>query len=86
MKRLTQALGGRYLWIERDDCTGLASGGKMTRKGPRSPTMCARQRPSMRRWACHATSKRGQNVVFLHNGGSVALYGYMHALKDALAA
>jgi len=30
--------------------------------------------------------KKGQNVVFLHTGGSVALYGYMHAFKDALAA
>ena len=29
--------------------------------------------------------KKGQNVVFLHTGGSVALYGYMHAFKDALA-
>jgi L-cysteate sulfo-lyase len=25
--------------------------------------------------------KKGQNVVFLHTGGSVALYGYMHAFK-----
>ena len=30
--------------------------------------------------------KKGQNVVFLHTGGSVALYGYMHAFKGALAA
>jgi L-cysteate sulfo-lyase len=28
--------------------------------------------------------KKGQNVVFLHTGGSVALYGYMHAFQDAL--
>jgi L-cysteate sulfo-lyase len=30
--------------------------------------------------------KKGQNVVFLHTGGSVGLYGYMHAFKDTLAA
>jgi L-cysteate sulfo-lyase len=30
--------------------------------------------------------KKGQNVVFLHTGGSVGLYGYQHAFKDALAA
>ena len=29
---------------------------------------------------------KGQNVVFLHTGGSVGLYGYMHAFKDTLAA
>jgi L-cysteate sulfo-lyase len=28
--------------------------------------------------------RKGQNVVFLHTGGSVALYGYMHAFRDAL--
>ena len=28
--------------------------------------------------------KKGQNVVFLHTGGAVALYGYMHAFKDQL--
>ena len=27
MKRLSDALGGPNLWIKRDDCTGLASGG-----------------------------------------------------------
>ena len=32
MKRLTEALGGPNLWIKRDDCTGLASGGNKTRK------------------------------------------------------
>ena len=26
--------------------------------------------------------KKGQNIVFLHTGGSVALYGYMDAFKD----
>ena len=26
--------------------------------------------------------KKGQNVVFLHTGGAVALYGYMHAFKN----
>ena len=30
--------------------------------------------------------KKGQNIVFLHTGGSVGLYGYQHAFKDALAA
>ena len=30
--------------------------------------------------------KKGQNVVFLHTGGSVALYGYMHAFKEAISA
>jgi len=29
--------------------------------------------------------KKGQNVVFLHTGGAVGLYGYLHAFKGALA-
>ena len=32
MTRLTEALGGPNLWIKRDDCTGLSSGGNKTRK------------------------------------------------------
>jgi len=32
MPRLTEHLGGPNLWIKRDDCTGLASGGNKTRK------------------------------------------------------
>ena len=32
LKRLSEALGGPNLWIKRDDCTGLASGGNKTRK------------------------------------------------------
>ncbi len=32
MKRLSDLLGGPNLWIKRDDCTGLASGGNKTRK------------------------------------------------------
>ncbi len=32
MTRLTAHLGGPRLWIKRDDCTGLASGGNKTRK------------------------------------------------------
>jgi L-cysteate sulfo-lyase len=32
MPRLTEALGGPSLWIKRDDCTGLATGGNKTRK------------------------------------------------------
>jgi L-cysteate sulfo-lyase len=32
MQRLTQVLGGPNLWIKRDDCTGLATGGNKTRK------------------------------------------------------
>ncbi len=32
MPRLTALLGGPTLWIKRDDCTGLASGGNKTRK------------------------------------------------------
>ncbi len=35
---------------------------------------------------CHKGHfKKGQNIVFLHTGGSVALYGYMHAFKDLSA-
>jgi L-cysteate sulfo-lyase len=30
--------------------------------------------------------KKGENVVFLHTGGSVALYGYRHAFKEAISA
>ena len=32
MDRLSALLGGPRLWIKRDDCTGLASGGNKTRK------------------------------------------------------
>lgn len=32
MPRLTQALGGPNLYIKRDDCTGLGTGGNKTRK------------------------------------------------------
>lgn len=32
MERLSKHLGGPKLWIKRDDCTGLATGGNKTRK------------------------------------------------------
>ena len=32
MPRLTEHLGGPTIWIKRDDCTGLATGGNKTRK------------------------------------------------------
>ncbi|MCW2308484.1 D-cysteate sulfo-lyase [Rhodobium gokarnense] len=32
MPRLTEALGGPQIWIKRDDCTGLSTGGNKTRK------------------------------------------------------
>jgi len=32
MPRLAEALGGPPIWIKRDDCTGLATGGNKTRK------------------------------------------------------
>jgi L-cysteate sulfo-lyase len=32
MENLTKLLGGPKLWIKRDDCTGLATGGNKTRK------------------------------------------------------
>ena len=32
MPRLSASLGGPQLWIKRDDCTGLATGGNKTRK------------------------------------------------------
>ena len=32
MPRLSELLGGPNLWIKRDDCTGLATGGNKTRK------------------------------------------------------
>lgn len=32
MERISMALGGPNLWIKRDDCTGLSSGGNKTRK------------------------------------------------------
>jgi L-cysteate sulfo-lyase len=32
LPRLTRALGGPEVWIKRDDCTGLSSGGNKTRK------------------------------------------------------
>mmetsp|Transcript_27060 Transcript_27060/g.49233 ORF Transcript_27060/g.49233 Transcript_27060/m.49233 type:complete len:318 (+) Transcript_27060:169-1122(+) len=32
MDRLSEALGGPRLWVKRDDCTGLSTGGNKTRK------------------------------------------------------
>lgn len=32
MDRLSEELGGPRIWVKRDDCTGLASGGNKTRK------------------------------------------------------
>lgn len=32
LPRLTEALGGPEIWIKRDDCTGLSTGGNKTRK------------------------------------------------------
>jgi L-cysteate sulfo-lyase len=32
MPRLSEALGGPRLWVKRDDCTGLATGGNKARK------------------------------------------------------
>jgi L-cysteate sulfo-lyase len=32
LRRLSEVLGGPDLWIKRDDCTGLATGGNKTRK------------------------------------------------------
>lgn len=32
MPNVTEDLGGPNLWIKRDDCTGLATGGNKTRK------------------------------------------------------
>ncbi len=32
LPRLSEALGGPHLWIKRDDCTGLSTGGNKTRK------------------------------------------------------
>ena len=32
MERISRALGGPNIWIKRDDCTGLSSGGHKTRK------------------------------------------------------
>ena len=32
MENLSRTLGGPRLWIKRDDCTGLSTGGNKTRK------------------------------------------------------
>lgn len=32
LDRLSEHLGGPYIWVKRDDCTGLSSGGNKTRK------------------------------------------------------
>ena len=32
LPRLSEELGGPHIWIKRDDCTGLSSGGNKTRK------------------------------------------------------
>ena len=32
MPRLSEALGGPKIYVKRDDCTGLATGGNKTRK------------------------------------------------------
>ncbi|WP_372836954.1 pyridoxal-phosphate dependent enzyme, partial [Puniceibacterium confluentis] len=32
LDRLSKELGGPEIWIKRDDCTGLSTGGNKTRK------------------------------------------------------
>ena len=32
LDRLTKELGGPEIWIKRDDCTGMSTGGNKTRK------------------------------------------------------
>ncbi|MCH8059294.1 MAG: pyridoxal-phosphate dependent enzyme, partial [Proteobacteria bacterium] len=32
LPRLSEHLGGPQIWVKRDDCTGLATGGNKTRK------------------------------------------------------
>ena len=32
MPRLSAELGGPEIWVKRDDCTGLSTGGNKTRK------------------------------------------------------
>ena len=32
MPRLSAELGGPQIWVKRDDCTGLSTGGNKTRK------------------------------------------------------
>jgi L-cysteate sulfo-lyase len=32
MERISRELGGPNIWIKRDDCTGLSTGGNKTRK------------------------------------------------------
>jgi len=32
LPRLSEALGGPHIWVKRDDCTGLSTGGNKTRK------------------------------------------------------
>ena len=32
LKRLSEELGGPEIWVKRDDCTGLSTGGNKTRK------------------------------------------------------
>ncbi|MBT8107797.1 MAG: pyridoxal-phosphate dependent enzyme, partial [Gammaproteobacteria bacterium] len=32
LPRLSEHLGGPEIWVKRDDCTGLATGGNKTRK------------------------------------------------------
>jgi L-cysteate sulfo-lyase len=66
LPRLSEHLGGPEIWVKRDDCTGLATGGNKTRKlefsmgealeqgaewVPCSQTTCARPRPRPANWA-----------------------------------
>ena len=32
LSRLSQALNGPTIWLKRDDCTGMSTGGNKTRK------------------------------------------------------
>jgi len=60
LDNFSRALGGPRIWLKRDDCTVVATGGNKVRKleflageavAPCNPTMSARPPPSPAAWA-----------------------------------
>ena len=57
MDRLSKELGGPRIWIKRDDCTGMSTGGIKTRKLEFLMAEAVEQGADLRRsWGLRATS------------------------------
>jgi len=93
LERISKHLDGPNLWIKRDDCTGLSSGGNKTRKLEflmaeavkmlasfegilLDPVYSGKGFAGLIDLVRKGHFKKGENVVFLHTGGSVSLFAY----------